>query len=159
MVGDVGKADFVLTQSVISSPRLVSLTNAMKWNVVFGGMDMNKIEATAKLLNLDVSGEYHKIREHLAARSRRKYSKVPETEYEPYECIVCDMIVIKQKSIDGALYAHNFKDKKTKLCWSYPVRDASSDTFLEVLKHLLARLHRFKVGILRTDAGSNYTAN
>jgi len=158
LFGDSSKAD-VVTQTVIDSPRLVSLTNAMKWNVVFGGMDINKIKATAKLLDFDVSGDYHKIREHVAARSKRKYSEVPVTEYEPFECIVCDMIVMKQKSIDGALYAHNFKDKKTKLCWSYPVKDASTDTFLVVLKQLLARLHRYKVGILRTDAGSNYTAN
>ena len=94
---------------------------------------MNKIIATSKLLEFEVKGDYHRIREYLSARSRRKYPKVSPTVYVPFECIVVDMITLKQRSIDGSLYAHNFKDKNTKLTWSFPVKDATADTFLEVL--------------------------
>jgi hypothetical protein len=118
----------------------------MKWNII------------TKILNFDISGEYNKVREHMAARSRRRYPTVPPTVYAPFVCIVVDMITVQKESIDGAIYAHNFKDKQTKMAWSYPVVDASADTFLVVLKDLLARLHRFRVGIIRADAGSNYTA-
>ena len=145
-------ADVVITSASFTTPRLSSLTNAMKWNIIFGGMDMNKIRTTAKLLNFDISGKHNKVREHMAARSRRRYPTVPPTAYTPFVCIVVDMITLQKKSIDGAIYAHNFKDKHTKMAWSYPVLDASADTFLVVLKDLLARLHRFEVGIIRAGA-------
>ena len=94
---------------------------------------MNKINATGKLLGFDVSGEYFKIREFMAARSKRQYSKTPPTIYADYECIVADMVSFKVPSVNGAMYAHNFKDKKTKHCWTFPVKDASAETFIEVL--------------------------
>ena len=60
------------------------------------------------------------------------------------------------------MYAHNFKDKKTKHCWTFPVKDASAETFIEVLLLFFSLMHRHNikniVGIIRTDAGSNYTA-
>ena len=67
-----GLIDSVLILTSDSTPRLSSLTNAMKWYITFGGMDMNKIYATGKLLGFDVSGEYFKIREFMAARSKRQ---------------------------------------------------------------------------------------
>ena len=61
------------------------------------------------------------------------------------------------------LYAHNFRCKKTKMTWTFPVRDASSGKFLEVVFNLLAILHRYKIKrfvvFLRSDAGSNYGAD
>jgi hypothetical protein len=140
------------------TPRLVSLTSAMQKLITFGGMDINKIKATAKLLRFECTGDYFKIREHVAARSKRKYPKVPPTTYADLECVVVDMISFKVKSIDGALYSHNFKDKNSSLAWTFPVRDAGADTFLKVLLTFLAVNTRFKIGIIRADAGSNYTA-
>jgi transposase InsO family protein len=159
ITGSPSSSDVAINSASFSTPRLASLTNAMKWNIIFGGMDMNKIRTTAKLLKFDISGKYTKVREHMAARSKRMYPMVSPTVYAPFECIVVDMITLQVKSIDGAIYAHNFKDKHTKMAWSYPVMDASADTFLVVLNDLLARLHRFKVSIIRADAGSNYSAN
>ena len=72
---------------------------------------MNKIRTTTKLLKCDISRKFNKVREHLDARSRRTYPTVPSTVYAPFECIVVDMITLQVKSIDGAIYAHNCKDK------------------------------------------------
>ena len=50
----------VLTSASFSTPRLASLTNAIEWNIIFGGMEMNKIRTTAKLSKFNISGKYNK---------------------------------------------------------------------------------------------------
>ena len=88
---------------------LSSLTDALIWYITFGGYVQNI--CYWQTFRLWCLCEYFKIREFMAARSKRQYSKIPPTVYADYECIVDDMVSFKVPSVNGALYAHNFKTK------------------------------------------------
>ena len=64
----------------------------------------------------------------------------------------------KVPSSGGAVYCHDFVERKSKMCWAYPVKHADSETFIEAFRELMAFIGK-RPKVLRVDAGNNYTSD
>ena len=77
---------------------------------------------------------------------------------EFFDVVTVDLIgKCKVPSLGGAVYCHDFVERKCKIRWAYPVKRADSDTFIEAFRDLMAFVGK-KPKFLRVDAGSNYTS-
>ena len=144
------------------------MSNLMKNYITFGGPDMTKLRKTGELsgLLLDGEGPTHPVREFVMAKLRRVYPKkdVERSDYNPFECVVWDMIgPFRTPSLGGCRFSHGAVGKGTDTRFVYSVTDASAATFVKVLEQFIAFIGTipgsFVIKILRADQGSNYTSS
>ena len=143
------------------------LSSMTKFYVTFGGPDVTRLRKTGEIIGLKLEGDVPpSIREFQMAKMRRSYPnshKESMTTYKPFECVVWDMQGrFRTPSLGGCYYAHDAVDRATNLRFTYPVADASGETFVEVISHFLAFVGElpgeFVLKIARADMGSNYTS-
>jgi hypothetical protein len=78
---------------------------------------------------------------------------------ELFEVMSADMIgKFRVPRMGGAIFSHDFVERKRKIRFAYPVRSADADTFLLVFRQLITFIGR-KPKILRVDMGSNYMSD
>ena len=137
--------------------------SAMKWYATFGGPHLPKLRKTAELTGIKLHGDIpYMIREFQMAKQQRQFPRkapMDVSSLEFFDVVTVDMIgKFKVPSLGGAVYCHDFVERKSKMRWAYPVKRADTETFIEAFRDLMAFVGK-RPKILRVDAGSNYTSD
>ena len=78
---------------------------------------------------------------------------------EFFDMVTVGMIgKFKVPSLGGAVYCHDFVERKRKMRWAYPAKRADTKAFIEAFRDLMAFVGK-RPKIVRVDAGSNYTSD
>ena len=117
----------------------VQFPSAMKWYATFGGPHLPKLRKTAELLELSMSGDIpYMVGEFQMAKQKRKYPSrqlIDVEALELFQVISADMIgKFRVPSLGGAIFSHDFIERKRKIRFAYPVRSADADSFLLVFR-------------------------